>query len=316
MGPLPNTLTHLLNEYQVAGMLRLSVASVRRWRLLGRRSRHLKIGVAVPYTREDIPARVECGLSGANWNCGCRWIVSVNEMIGSVNEILGVGSVLGTPAAGISRAVHAAVSALDRVHRVPQLARPVPVVSDAEMVEAGKYRWDRETGRPLDIRLNPGSDHPELTAVLEIGHLLDHQAIGVAGEFASLSHPRLARWRKAIDSTRAVWKLEELREAGSIPFRFSDGMVRQVRVRHAASELLHPWELFSRSYAQFISGASGSAKLASQIHGFRTQENPSSVVPRFWDEDDFGDVLEAVESLIVELAWKRRVSPGSRRSKR
>jgi hypothetical protein len=181
----------------------------------------------------------------------------------------------------------------------------VPVVSDAAMVEEGKYRWVKETGRPMDIRVNPRSDHPELTTVLEIGHLLDHQAVGIAGEFASESHARLAEWRKAIDSTRSVQTLEDLRSAGSIPFRFPDGIIRQARVRERADDLLHPWELFSRSYAQFISEASGSARLVSQIHGFRNPENPGSVMPQFWDEDDFRDVSEAFKSLIIELEWKK-----------
>lgn len=227
-------------------------------------------------------------------------------MIGSVNRnLVGVGSVLRSPSAGISRAVHAAVSAIDRVHKVPKPAHAVPVVSDSAMAAGGKYRWDKETGRPVDILLNPQSDHLELTTVLEIGHLLDHQAIGTAGEFASVSHPRLAKWRRTIDSTSAVRRLEDLRAAGSIPFRFADRIVRQVRIQRIAGDLLELPELFSRSYAQFISEASGNAKLASQIHGFRHDENPSSVVPYYWDGDDFGGISKAFESLIIELGWKK-----------
>jgi hypothetical protein len=226
-------------------------------------------------------------------------------MIGSVNEkLVGVGRVLGVPTADISRPVRTAVSAIDRVHNVPELAHPVPVVSDAAMVEAGKYRWDKATGRPVDIRLNPQSDHLELTTVLEIGHLLDHQAIGLAGEFASESHPFLAEWRKAIDSTRAVQKLEDLRAAGSIPLKFPDGIVRQFPVGRKASDLLELPELFSRSYAQCIAESSDSSRLVQQIHGFRRPENPSSVVPYYWADDDFGDVSKAFESLIIKLGWK------------
>ena len=227
-------------------------------------------------------------------------------MIGSVNRnLVSVGSVLGSPSTDIARPVHAAVSAIDRVHKVPELAHRVPVVSDSAMAAGGKYRWDKETGRPMDIRLNPRNDHVELTTVLEIGHLLDHQAIGTAGEFASVSHPRLAEWRRTIDSTRAVQRLEDLRAARSIPFRFSNGIVRQVHVERIAGDLLELPELFSRSYAQFISEVSGNAKLASQIHGFRHHENPSSVVPYYWDGDDFGGISKALESLIIELGWKK-----------
>jgi predicted DNA-binding transcriptional regulator AlpA len=55
MGTLPNTLTHLLNEYQVAELMGVSVATVRRWRLLRQGPRYLKIGaVAVRYRPEDL----------------------------------------------------------------------------------------------------------------------------------------------------------------------------------------------------------------------------------------------------------------------
>ena len=46
----------LLNEYDVARITRLSVASVRRWRLLRQGPRYLKIGSAVRYKPEDIAA--------------------------------------------------------------------------------------------------------------------------------------------------------------------------------------------------------------------------------------------------------------------
>ena len=245
-------------------------------------------------------------LTGGGWNCRHQWIIATDEMIGSVNEnLVGVGSVIGAPPSDIAGPVRSAVAAINRVHKVPELERTVPVVSDAAMIESAKYRWDKSTRRPLDIRLNPRGDHAELSTVLEIGHLLDHQAIGTPGIFASEYHPLLAEWRQAIDSTRAVQKLEDLRDAGSIPYRFSDGVIRQVRVREIAKDLLHPWELFSRSYAQFISEDSGSTKIASQIQGFRNPKNPSSVVPQFWDEDDFRDISGAFKRLIIKLGWKK-----------
>jgi predicted DNA-binding transcriptional regulator AlpA len=44
----------LLNERDVARLTGLSVASVRRWRLLRQGPRYLKIGAAVRYKPEDI----------------------------------------------------------------------------------------------------------------------------------------------------------------------------------------------------------------------------------------------------------------------
>jgi predicted DNA-binding transcriptional regulator AlpA len=44
----------LLNEHQVAKLVELSVASVRRWRPFRTGPKHLKIGAAVRYRREDV----------------------------------------------------------------------------------------------------------------------------------------------------------------------------------------------------------------------------------------------------------------------
>jgi predicted DNA-binding transcriptional regulator AlpA len=46
----------LLNEYQVAEVVGMSVASVRRWRLFRQGPKYLKIGAAVRYKPEDVAA--------------------------------------------------------------------------------------------------------------------------------------------------------------------------------------------------------------------------------------------------------------------
>ena len=54
-----NTLETLLNEHHVARITGLSVASVRRWRLLRQGPKYLKIGAAVRYKPEDIVSWLE-----------------------------------------------------------------------------------------------------------------------------------------------------------------------------------------------------------------------------------------------------------------
>lgn len=61
-----NALQGLLNEYDVARITRLSVASVRRWRLLRKGPKYLKIGAAVRYKVEDISAWLESRPSGGS----------------------------------------------------------------------------------------------------------------------------------------------------------------------------------------------------------------------------------------------------------
>jgi predicted DNA-binding transcriptional regulator AlpA len=54
MGTLPNGLINLLNEYQVAEMLAVSVATVRRWRWLRTGPRFHKIGALCRYRIADL----------------------------------------------------------------------------------------------------------------------------------------------------------------------------------------------------------------------------------------------------------------------
>jgi predicted DNA-binding transcriptional regulator AlpA len=56
MATANNNLETFLNEHDVARITGLSVASVRRWRLLRQGPKYLKIGAAVRYRPEDVNA--------------------------------------------------------------------------------------------------------------------------------------------------------------------------------------------------------------------------------------------------------------------
>ena len=64
MGTIHKAIEGLLNEKDVTRVIGLSMASVRRWRLLRQGPRYLKIGAAVRYKPEDISAWLESRLSG------------------------------------------------------------------------------------------------------------------------------------------------------------------------------------------------------------------------------------------------------------
>ena len=61
-----NTTEKLLNEHDVAHITGLSVASVRRWRLLRQGPKYLKIGSAVRYRYSDITAWLESRPTGGD----------------------------------------------------------------------------------------------------------------------------------------------------------------------------------------------------------------------------------------------------------
>lgn len=64
MAALGNSLQELLTEHDVARVTGLSVASVRRWRLLQQGPKYLKLGAAVRYKPEDISAWLESRPTG------------------------------------------------------------------------------------------------------------------------------------------------------------------------------------------------------------------------------------------------------------
>jgi predicted DNA-binding transcriptional regulator AlpA len=64
MTTVNNTLETLLNEHDVARISGMSVASVRRWRVLRQGPKYLKIGAAVRYKPEDISAWLESRPTG------------------------------------------------------------------------------------------------------------------------------------------------------------------------------------------------------------------------------------------------------------
>jgi predicted DNA-binding transcriptional regulator AlpA len=59
-----NTIETLLNEHDVARITGLSVASVRRWRLLKQGPRYVKLSSAVRYRAEDVRAWLESRPTG------------------------------------------------------------------------------------------------------------------------------------------------------------------------------------------------------------------------------------------------------------
>lgn len=64
MGSSNNAVQFLLTEYDVAELTSLSLASVRRWRLLRQGPRYMKIGASVRYRPEDVAAWLDSRPTG------------------------------------------------------------------------------------------------------------------------------------------------------------------------------------------------------------------------------------------------------------
>jgi hypothetical protein len=198
--------------------------------------------------------------------------------------------------------VHAG-KAIARVHEWPDVP-PIEFLSEASMAEHGKFIWNPSTGQAQEIRIRPAGDHAELTATLELGHWLDYQALGKPGDFASRSDPILAQWRRAVEGSETVTRLENFKAAGTVPYRDSFGRTQHMRISAYVTYLLEPEELFSRSYAQWIAKESNDSRILSQITAATESSHPAGIIPRYWGPSDFGPISGALESVTIKAGWK------------
>ena len=142
-----NSIETLLNEHDVARFTGLSVASVRRWRLLRQGPKYLKIGAAVRYKPEDISAWLESRPSG-----GAHRTLPFNTWVRVYNlnnnktvdvRIIDRGPFVDGRIIDLS---HAAAQAIDMIGpgiaqvRVEILSAPATVAPTAFAVQVGAFR--------------------------------------------------------------------------------------------------------------------------------------------------------------------------------
>lgn len=215
-----------------------------------------------------------------------------------------VSGALKLPSSGKYKPVYEeAVSAIDEVHgdgALPEL----PVTTKSSMDAYGQYRYEMRSGKPVDILINGQGDHHQLTLAHEIGHFLDHQALGEKGKMASERDPALQAWRDAVDKSQAV---ERLRDKRRNPLRY------QAEVEVAGSKfitrpdpiftsyLLDRRELWARSYAQYVAQRSGNTNLLAQLAAQRTS---AIYGDQQWEDEDFAPIAAAIDDLFRSLGWR------------
>lgn len=218
-----------------------------------------------------------------------------------------VSGALRLPSSGKYKPIYEeAVGAIDRVHgdgALPEL----PITTKSDMDAFGAYRHVRERGqsltKPLDIQINGKGDHHQLTLTHEVGHFLDHQALGKVGTMASESDPKLAAWRTAVDNSAAVERLKDKRRN---PYKYeAEVEVEGSRFRTSpdpifTSYLLDRKELWARSYAQYVAQRSGNPAMLAQLAGERLSPIYGD---RQWDDDDFAPIAAAIDELFRGLGW-------------
>ena len=202
-----------------------------------------------------------------------------------------VSAALQLPAGSDVAPLRAALVAVDRVHGDGTL-RSIPVLSEhLTRGRQGEYRLRRD-GSPVDIRVSSAARYPGLTLLHEIGHFLDHQALGQTGVFASTGHADLADWRTVARRSRAVGGLADLRRGAAT-----------LREATYLDYLQRDEELWARSYAQYVATRSAEPLLQGELVASRQRRPGTVYTPRQWGDDDFISIAEAIEDLFRRRGW-------------
>jgi SPP1 gp7 family putative phage head morphogenesis protein len=182
-------------------------------------------------------------------------------------------------------AVRDALAAIDSVHGDGQLPT-IPVTGSPDKGNLGHYA--SMGAQAVEVAVRASGPWPRLTAVHEVGHFLDHQAIGVAGRFTS--------------TTAGAGELADvLAELRATPTFARIGMEAGPKAGYFQS----PEELWARAYAQYVAEESQHPELLADLDRVANSLQPW----RQWPADEFAPVRAAIRKLFLTLQWQTAPNP-------
>lgn len=126
----------------------------------------------------------------------------------------------------------------------------------------------------------------------ELGHAIDRFGFGNSGALATRVDPRMAGWRSAVLQSRgyAEWHAQQ-QSAG-------DPALLAYLPYH-----LRMWELWARSYAQYIATRAGDSITLAFLQNHRTELPTGEVLVYQWGQVDFLPIADEIDSLFQRLGW-------------
>jgi len=181
----------------------------------------------------------------------------------------------------IREAYEEVLSAIESVHGVGDLPA-IDVMPESVKGRNGGFTRNTEDGRAW-ITIGKNGLTPSHTLAHEIGHFLDYYGLGGNGLFGSEANTELmGEWLKAVKNSQALADLKRLKAS------------KATKEYYLSSK-----EVWARSYAQYITTRSGSAKLGNQLtfnRGFGTKG-------ALWKDDDFEPIAKAMDGIFRALGW-------------
>ncbi len=195
--------------------------------------------------------------------------------------------------------VRRALSAIDSVHGDGELPI-IPVIQGSRAV--GRYVMNRDGGAARIEAATP-SDRRVLSFAHEIGHFLDHQALGRRGSYASESGGIRALMR-AIVGSRSIQTLERRTQQAYVVTADTRGNSIRFKVNQRdVAYLLEPKEQFARAYAQFIAVRSQDETMLEQLEDKLGDSLTQGIYCQQWMDDDFVPISSEFDRLLRRKGW-------------
>lgn len=197
--------------------------------------------------------------------------------------------------------IDTAVRAIASLHGVPAATPQIPIrIRNLRGTVAGEYRYT-DAGEAVEIVVDPVSPYPAFTLAHELGHWLDHQAVGGTGFASETSSAALAEWLQAIEQTEAVRTLRQwLSNPSEVAHVLPDGTVLPfLPSRDRLRYLLDPAEIFARAYAQWAAIRTGDTMLVAGLNRGRLARYPEQ-----WSDLDFQGVAAVFDKIAKEQGWQ------------
>ncbi len=186
------------------------------------------------------------------------------------------------------------LEAIDSVHS-PKNLKLSRVFFDRR-VAGGEFVAHGPLG-PYSIYINPGGNHPELSLLHEIGHLLDWQSIpkSVPGNRNFNEAPLFYDWLDAVLDSGNVQRLISLR----------DQQAAESDTYEDIGYLLRPEELWARAYTQYVARKSGLEALNQQISAENKTALNGILYAPFWPSDQFPPIETTMDVIFQNQGWTK-----------
>lgn len=219
-----------------------------------------------------------------------------------------VSAALPRKGGATGKMMNKALDAIDDIHTDGDLPN-IPLKTTRSMSKGGHYKY--RAGRAVEIALNPKTADP-LTAAHEVGHFLDHQALGEWGRYDSKSpaSPEMVSLMSALRESKAAKTIRDMLNEPSKytktkKYALGSGREYEYTERPDRNHLTYldsSQEMFARGYAQWIAEKSKDPALQKGVDDYLARGN-GVYYPWHWEADDFAPIRKAFDDLFAAQGW-------------